>query len=177
MYIGFSLILNKYQTMKIFTGTILAILFIVSTSCEQAVDIEKEKEAILAVLHAESEAFLAKDNDALFALHLQDDMETRLEMGQYGYNRYEGWEEVKTLLGDIIGGDGSLGGVENLKNTKENIRMKVSGNSAWLICDNVLEWTVDGGTDGYSNLQILFFEKAKGEWKISFAAYYSPPKP
>lgn len=163
--------------MKILTGTILAILLIVGSSCQQTVDIEKEKEAVLAVLHAESEAALAKDTERAFAQHMQDDMETRLEMGQYGYSSYVGWEEVKQLIGDYMGGEGEIGGVENLKNTKENVRMKVSGNSAWLICENKLEWTIEGGTDGYSNLQIVFFEKAKGEWKISFAAYYSPPKP
>lgn len=163
--------------MKILVGTILTILFMMGTSCEKAVNVEKEKEAILAVLYAESEAALAKDKDRVFSFHVQDEMETRLEMGQYGYNKYEGWEEVKKLLGDYMGGEGEVGGVENLKNTKENIVMKVTGNSAWLSCDNILEWTTDGAKDGYSNLQIVFFEKIKGEWKISFSAYYGKPKP
>ena len=162
--------------MKIITGTILTLMLIVGTSCEQNVDIEKEKEAILALLQAESEAMLAKDKDAAFALHVQDELETRLEMGQYGYNRYEGWEEVKALVGDYIGGEGQVYGVDDLKNAKENVRMKITGNTAWLVCDNILEWTTEEGPDGYSNLQILFLEKVKGEWKISFAAYYSPPK-
>ena len=35
--------------MKIFVGTILAILIFAGTSCQMAVDVEKEKEAILAV--------------------------------------------------------------------------------------------------------------------------------
>jgi hypothetical protein len=163
--------------MKRIAGAFLAIVLIAGTSCQQAVDIEKEKEAILAILHAESDATLAKDAEGLFAQHMQDEMETRLEMGQYGYNSYEGWEEVKSLLGDFLEGTGEAGGVEDLKNTKENVRMKVTGNTAWLVCDNKLEWTSNGVKDGYSNLQIVFFEKEQGEWKISFAAYYSPPKP
>ena len=163
--------------MKICIGTILTILFMVGTSCEQAVNVEKEKEAILAVLHAEGAAAIAKDMEGVFALHVKDELETRLEMGLYGYNKYEGWEEVEKLLSDFMGGEGEIGGVEDLKNTKENVVMKVTGNTAWLTCDNILEWTTDGVKDGYTNLQIVFFEKIKGEWKISFAAYYGKPKP
>ncbi len=54
--------------------------------------------------------------------------------------------------------------------------IKVTGNTAWLTCDNIWEWTIDGNKGGYSNIQVTFLEKIKGEWKISFAAYYSKPQ-
>ena len=56
--------------MKIFVGTILAILILAGTSCQQAVNVEKEKEAILAVLDEESAAMLAMDKERVFALHV-----------------------------------------------------------------------------------------------------------
>lgn len=162
--------------MKIIVGTIFVLLVFAQISCQQAVDIEKEKEAIMAVLHEEGEAALAKDMERMFALHVQDETETRLEMGQYGHTRYNGWEEVKGLLGDYLGGEGELGG-DNPVNTRDNVVIKVNGNTAWLVCDNMWEWTVDGVKDGYSNVQITFLEKIQGEWKISFAAYYNLPMP
>ena len=61
-------------------------------------------------------------------------------------------------------------------NRKENMVIKVTGNTAWLTCDNIWEWTIDGNKGGYSNIQVTFLEKIKGEWKISFAAYYSKPQ-
>jgi hypothetical protein len=161
--------------MKIFVGTILAILVIAGTSCQQAINVEKEKEAILAVLQEEGDAALAKDKDRMFALHVQDELETRLELGEYGFNTYKGWDEVGVLLGDALSGDGTLMEA-NAVNKKENMIIKVTGNTAWLTCDNIWEWTTDGVTGGYSNIQVTFLEKMKGEWKISFAAYYSKPQ-
>jgi len=158
--------------MKIFVGTILAILVIAGTSCEQVVNVEKEKEAIMALLEKDDAAAIAKDADGMLALHVQDELSTRLEFGEYGYSRYNGWEEISTLLGDYLGGDGGAWG-ENPVNTKENMVIKVTGNSAWLTYDNKWEWTNDGVKGGYNNIQIVFLEKIKGEWKISFSAIYS----
>jgi hypothetical protein len=161
--------------MKIFVGTILAILVIAGTSCEQTVNVEKEKEAIRAVLEEESAAMLANDTERVFDLHVQDELETRLELGEYGFNTYTGWDEVGVLLGDALSGEGTLMEA-NAVNKKENMIIKVTGNTAWLTCDNIWEWTTDGVTGGYSNIQVTFLEKMKGEWKISFAAYYSKPQ-
>lgn len=161
--------------MKIFAATILSILLIAGSSCEQTVNVEKEKEAILAVLEEESAAILAKDKDRLFALHVRDEMETRLEMGEYGFNTFSGWDEVGGLLGDIVSGEGPLVG-EDAVNRKENMTIKVTGNTAWLTYDNYWEWTLEGEKGGYSNIRVTFMEKIKGEWKISFAAYYSKPQ-
>ena len=162
--------------MKIFVGTILAILIFAGTSCQIAVNVEKEKEAIMAVLEEENAAMLAMDKERVFALHVQDNLETRLELGEYGFNTYSGWDEVSGLLGDALGGDGKLVG-SNAVNRKENMIIKVTGNTAWLTCDNIWEWTTDGNKGGYSNIQVTFLEKIKGEWLISFAAYYSKPQP
>ena len=162
--------------MKIFLGTILAILIFAGTSCQRAVNVEKEKEAILAVLQEEGDAVIAQDKDRLFALHVQDDLETRLELGEYGFSTYKGWDEVGALLGDWIDSDGEVAG-ENPVNTKENMVIKVTGNTAWLTYDNKWEWTNDGITGGYNNIQIIFLEKIKGEWKISFSAIYSKSMP
>ena len=160
--------------MKIFVGTILAFLIIAGSSCQQTVNVEKEKEAILAVLEEEGAALLAKDKDRLFALHVQDELETRLELGEYGYNAFIGWDEVGGLLGDAISGQGLLIG-EDAVNKIDKIIIKVTGNTAWITYDNTWEWTVEGNKEGYSNIRVTFLEKIKGEWKISFAAYYSKP--
>jgi len=161
--------------MKSYIWSFFAILFIAATSCQQVINVEKEKEAIMAVLEEESAAALAQDKERVFALHVQDDLETRLELGEYGFNTYKGWDEVGGLLGDALSGEGEL--IEaNAINRKENMIIKVTGNTAWLTCDNIWEWTTDGVAGGYSNIQVTFLEKIKGEWKISFAAYYSKPQ-
>jgi hypothetical protein len=159
--------------MKIFAGAIIAIILFAGTSCRQTADVEKEKEAIMAILEGEGEAVLARDKDHIFDMYVQDDLTTRLEMGEYGFNRYEGWEEVGKLLGDFLSGEG-MGGADAV-NRKENVLIKVTGNTAWLTCDNIWEWTNEEEKGGYNNIQVLFFEKIKGDWKISFSAYYTKP--
>lgn len=152
---------------------LFAILMWAGTSCQKPVNVEKEKEAILALLHEEADAIKAGDLERLYATHLLDSMETRMELGIYGYNSFQGGEEVKKLLDDAIPGLME----HHAENLKENVVIKVSGNAAWVTCDNTWRWTFDGQPGGYHNIQITFLEKVGGKWKISFAAYYNKSMP
>ena len=152
---------------------LLALALLVLNSCQTGTNSENEEAALLEVLRLESEALLAGDLEAAFALHTQDEMETRLELGIYGYNTYKGWDKIRPLLEDAAPGLNATGAV----NVKENVISKVAGNCAWLTCDNIWKWSDDGEQGGYNNIQTVFFEKIKGEWKISFASYYSKAVP
>lgn len=123
----------------------------------------------MSLLEEESAATIAGDFEKYSATHIQDDLETRVEMGIYGHHVYKGWEEVSRVMRDFI--EGHPGG--NAVNRKENVIMKVTGNTAWLTCDNIWISEDTPGEILYNNLQIVFFEKVKGAWKISFSAYYS----
>ena len=75
---------------------IIAIL--IGTSCQPTVNVEKEKEAIMAAIQVEINGFESKDKDQIFSRHIQDSEEVRLELGVYGFNIYKGWDEIETLL-------------------------------------------------------------------------------
>jgi ketosteroid isomerase-like protein len=152
---------------------LFAIILLAGTSCKTETNIEKEQEAILEALYQQSEAFISGDLEEAFAVHTQDPLETRLEMGPYSYNVLKGWDEIKSFLEDAAPGFIHSGAV----NTKENVIMKVMGNCAWLTCDNIWKWDMDGGSEGVSNIQVVFLEKIKGEWKISFSSYYNKAVP
>ncbi|MCJ7715641.1 MAG: hypothetical protein MUO54_03865 [Anaerolineales bacterium] len=147
------------------------LVLIIGTSCQPKVNVEKEKEAILAVIQEESNGVAAMDQDRVYATHIQSSEEMRLELGVYGYRLYDGWDEIESLFGDFLTG----GNTDNIKISKENVAIKVNGTAALLTCDNFVQWGTGDDTDGYSNIQIVFLEKVKGEWKISFTAYYSKP--
>jgi len=146
---------------------VLTMVALLAVSCQA--DVEREQEAVMAVLKAESDAMITGDFDSFKELHTQSELETRIEMGIYGYNVYRGWDRVSALVGDFLDGDPQ----ENLVNTKENCIVRISGKSAWVTCDNV--WTDRSSPDQilYNNLQIAFLEKQGGTWKISFSAYYT----
>jgi len=157
--------------MRRYFWPLFILALIVGTSCQPKVNIEKEKEAILALILEESDGVAAMDKDQVYSTHSQSSEEMRLELGVYGYRLYDGWDEIESLFGDFLKG----GNTDNIKISKENVQIKVAGTAAWLICDNVIQWGTGNEIDGYSNIQIVFLEKMKGEWKISFTAYYSKP--
>ncbi|MCK5794756.1 MAG: hypothetical protein KAH12_08610 [Anaerolineales bacterium] len=125
----------------------------------------------MAVLHEESAAIAAMDFDRYKATHVQDENQTRVELGVYGYRIYQGWEEVGGLMEDFMVGNELFEAV----NRKENVHIKVNGNSAWLTCDNI--WSGGSREQGAerNNLQIMFLEKVKGQWKISLVTFYTKP--
>ena len=164
---------KNFLHMKKHLVFLFAAILMTASSCQTATNPENEEKALLEVLEKEAAALVAGDMEGVFALHTQDSKETRLEMGIYGYNTYEGWDAIKVLLEDAAPGLKHT----NAVNHKENVISKVNGNSAWLKCDNIWKWDDEGGPGGYNNLQVVFFEKIKGEWKISFASYYSKAVP
>ena len=147
----------------------LTVLF--ATGCQPKVNVEKEKEAILAVIEEEARGFETMDKERVYATHIQDSDEMRLELGVYGYRFYDGWEQIDELLGDYMDGNQT----SDIRVSKENVNIKVHGISAWLTCDNVVQWGSGDEADGYSNIQINFLEKVNGQWLIAFSAYYSKP--
>ena len=160
--------------MKKYLLTLFAIILLAGTSCQEKIDIEKEKEAIMAVIQEEGDAAAASDLERLFAVHVQDNLDTRLQLGKNNYTIYAGWDEIKTLF---EGWAESGWNFEDPKNLKENVILKVADGSAWLICDNIWKWNYEGEPGGFDNIQITFLEKIEGEWKISFTAFVTKPEP
>ena len=163
--------------MKKIIFSILALLLIIgSFSCQEKIDIENEKEAIMAVLQESGDAMVAWDMERLFAIHVQDSLDTRLTypLGENNYTIYAGWDEIKSLFESWAEMDRPG---EDVRNWKENVILKVIDDCAWLICDNHWSWKYEGEPVVRDNIQITFLEKIEGEWKISFTAFVQKPEP
>jgi ketosteroid isomerase-like protein len=162
----------KLFVMKNHLWTLSTIILLASTSCQQQIDIEKEREAIIKVLHEFEDSFAAFDMENLSEAHVQDESDTRLA----GTELHQGWNEIETLLNSYIEYNKKEPFGENFRNEKENIRLKVTGNTAWAICDNIWKWEdAKGEPGGFQNIHISFLEKIDGEWKFSFNAYVASP--
>jgi hypothetical protein len=158
--------------MKKFKFLLIGLIFLSGYSCQKKVDVEKEKAAIIEVLNAEGKLFAANDLEGVFALHVQDELATRLD----GYRIYKGWDEIKSLYESYVAGNTQDTTWRNPRNIKENIILKVTGNTAWLICDNIWKYEFNNKPIEWNNVQIAFFEKIDGKWKFSFNAFV-PPRP
>lgn len=151
---------------------ILSIALLGFTSCkqEQKVDLEKEREKIIALINQETDAYLARDYDAVYETHVQDSLNMRLTAGADNYVFLEGWEEVaKHMLSDETEDD--LSSDLHISVEKSNYRMKIYPNSAFVVCDQ--KWTSTYGEDvnEINSIQVRFLEKIEGEWKISFVSW------
>lgn len=150
------------------------------TACQttvqtEEVDVEKEKEAITNLLTAEATFVAELDIDSIIAQHVQDEVDSRLQLRKESYTIYDGWEEVKALFDSWR--DMDMSNMANIRNSKDNMIIKVGNNWAWLICDNIWEYDLEGETVKDVNIQINFLEKIDGEWKFSFQAYITKPEP
>jgi hypothetical protein len=158
--------------MKKYQFLFITPIFLLCYSCQEKIDVEKEKAAIIEVLNDEGSAFAANDLERVFALHVQDELATRLD----GYRIYRGWDEIKSLYESYLAGNIQDTSWKNPRNIKENVILKITGNTAWLICDNIWKYEFNDKSVEWSNVQIAFFEKMNGEWKFSFNAFV-PARP
>ena len=158
--------------MKKYQFLFITLIFLLCYSCQEKIDVEKEKAAIIEVLNDEGSAFAANDLERVFALHVQDELATRLD----GYRIYRGWDEIKSLYESYLAGNIQDTSWKNPRNIKENVILKVTGNTAWLICDNIWKYEFNDKSVEWGNVQISFFEKIDEEWKFSFNAFV-PARP
>jgi len=149
----------------------IAIVFVVlTTGCEQPIDTEKEKAAIIEVINLETDAYLARDFETMYSTHLQDSLNMRLTAGADNYVFFEGWEDVSMhMTGDET--EDELGTDRHVSVIKSNFRIKLHPASAFVVCDQ--KWTSDFGGDviEINSIQVRFMEKIDGEWKISFVSF------
>lgn len=149
--------------MKNFLHTFFILILIFGTSCQEKIDIEKEKAAIIAVIEEDTEAFFDSDIERLSALHVQDETNIRLTATKSGYTYDVGWDKVESFFIDYFENVAEPG---DFYEVKRNYKIKVYGESAWAVFDNDFY----NGEDELlsTSIHAEFLEKVHGEWKLVF---------
>ena len=89
--------------MKKYVLTILALVLLAGTSCQKKVDIEKEKEAILALITEETQAYHDKDYERFAACYVQDENNIRILGGENEKMSYTiGYEKVGSSFKELF---------------------------------------------------------------------------
>jgi len=147
-------------------------VLVIILSCQPTVDYEKDKEAIMAVIQAEGDAFVAEEKERLYDLFIQDDLNVRLGFGGKSYTITKGWDDVKSIYDEYYAN--SMEGLVS-RNSKDNSIVRISKNTAWVICDNIWDWEYQDREGRWSNVEVVFLEKMNSEWKISFMSFLPAP--
>ena len=156
--------------MKCITLLVLICLLAGITCCEQPIEFDMERAAIIEVINNETDAYIKRDFEAVFSTHVQDSMNMRLTAGADNYVFLEGWEEVgKHLSGDET--EDNLDTELHISAEKMNFRMKIYPTSAFVVCDQIWRSSFDDDVTEINSIQVRFMEKIDGEWKISFVSF------
>jgi hypothetical protein len=164
------LLFNKYTRIMRYTILFLLAGFVlVSTGCNQPIDFDQEREAIIAVIKEETDAYLDRDYERLSATHVHDSLNIRLTAGADNYTFIQGWEEVgQFLMSDLTEDDLNA---DNITVEKTNYRMKIYPTSAFVFFNQKWISQYDEDSIELNTIQVRFLEKIEGEWKISCVSF------
>ena len=125
--------------------------------------LEKEKEAIKAVILKETQSYFDKDFERFAACYKHDESIVDLRVYSTNYTHDVGWEGKSSGMKDFMKNN-----PEPIKNgeVNKNFDIQVYAESAWAIFDN--EIYDDEGKLEYINIGVNFLEKIDGEWKIVY---------
>ena len=113
--------------------TLLAVIWMVS--CRPSIDVEAEKQAIIDVINAETEAYLDFDFEKVKSFYLQDSLNFRLTTGADDHVFLDGWVEIESFFrNELIDGNPHVPADTHIKVTKDDYRIRVFENSAFVLC-------------------------------------------
>jgi hypothetical protein len=152
----------------------LIIACLLSLGCERQRDTSAEEAAVVALLEQESQLAVEGDIDGLLSLYVQDDKNVRLSVTKSFSAMITGWESIREHQENLLESDWM--DWEDKTFSKENVWIKVNGNTAWAVCDNIWRWREGDQRKQFQNIQITIYEKHDGCWKIAFQAFIRDPE-
>lgn len=149
---------------------LLVLSILAATACQEQIDVDKEKEAIIAVINAESDAYLARDLETLSTYMVQDSLNIRLNANKWEYEYTVGWEKLAELYEKDFANDSAWAKFQNLRFERKDFNIKVYPKSAWAVFKTIYTWEEDTVTQKWKAIEARILEKVDGEWKITYVS-------
>jgi len=139
--------------MKKYLWPLFAILLLAGTSCQGKIDIEKEKEAIIAVIQDEKDGVTNMDIEQWSKNVLQDPSYTWIASTSDEYWLSRGYSEQLDWIKELWSNRDPDANHDRIE--FEVMELKISSQAAWAVI------SVTG------RIETLFLEKVEGTWLIS----------
>jgi len=153
---------------KIIFPFLLLLLILMFSACQEKLDVNKEKEAIIAALNGESEAYLAMDSTKWMSYWVQDESTLRINAGEDSYSVAKGWKQMYMEMKANMENDSLLADYKDMKFTKSDFNIKVYPGCAWAYFNEKFTATYKGQPIETEDMQLRILEKIDGQWKIAF---------
>jgi ribosomal protein S8 len=159
--------------MKKHLMVLVTLIFLVGFSCNEKIDLTKEKEAIKAVFEEEKNGFLNQDYVRMSETWIQEPSSVKITMTDKGQTKLDGWDAVSK---------------EDQRATKDNswdrklvtvnfanYQIDVMNTSAWVMCETHWNGIFNNDTINLVQTRINVLKKIDGKWKFALMAIYNPP--
>ncbi len=148
------------------------ICFIYLVSCDSSVNQESEKQAIIDVINAETDAYLDFNFEKVKSFYVQDSLNFRLTTGADDHVFLEGWDEIESFFRqELIEGNPHVQTDTHINVTKDDYRIRMYDESAYVLCTEKWTYNLPDRVIEIKSRQVRFMEKVDGEWKITFLSF------
>jgi ketosteroid isomerase-like protein len=141
-------------------------------ACQTTVDEKAEKQAIIDVINAETEAYMNFDLEKVLSYYVQDSLNFRITIGADDHVFLEGLDQIKAFFqDDLLDSNPESPADTRIHVSKDNYRIRLYENSAYVVCNEKWTYTMPDDTIEIDSRQVRFMEKVDGEWKITFLSF------
>jgi hypothetical protein len=161
--------------MKKYTWMILSIALLTPFSCQNTMNVEQEKEALIAVNEEERDAYFARDLGRLEAVWMTDPSSRRVFTNPNAVNELNGWEEIRADYEEEINNDEMWEKATDIHADFSNYDVEVFRNTAVMYTDIHWTGTYDGQPVDWKVKRIVHFVKEGSNWKMNLTVHMNVP--
>ena len=140
---------------------------LIFSACQQKLDVAKEKEAIIAAINGESDAYLAMDSTKWMSYWVQDPSTMRVDASKESYS-IQNWKQLYDNMKAMMANDTIMANYSDMKFTKSDFNIKVYPGCAWAQFNEKFTAMYKGQPIETKDIQLRILEKVDGQWKIAF---------
>ncbi len=130
-----------------------------------AMSTDDDKAAVLAVLEADTAAYLRRDPDAIAELWVHSPQARRLfSYAHLGVKVYEGWDAIDAHHRSVIKQLPESYAASRVH--RERMNVVVNGDMAWVTHDQIGDKTGDSCELAGTQHELKIFQRIEGQWKI-----------
>jgi hypothetical protein len=145
---------------------LLLLLILIFSACQEKIDIDKEKLAIINVLNEESQAYLDRNYELIASYWMQDESTSRLFVDSTGYY-FINWETISKDLKTELENDSIWLAAKDLKYEKSDFNINVFPDCAWATYNEKFTGIYKDEPFKSDAIHLTVLEKKEGQWKIA----------
>ena len=159
--------------MKKIIFSILALSLIAGSSCQEKIDIEKEKEAIKAVIEQTSAAYHEADYDQIINNWIHEPYVLASNASKDDQWHFRGWQKIDEAVKKYASNLDSIqqaGNWEYVSFENYDYTIRVYQQCAWASFYSKFIFTMQDANYDKEILEVRFLERHEGEWKIIYSS-------